>query len=179
MGENIFTDPREIDFISSEIDRCLGTGAWVRATRLTHVSRAFCVPKPNGKYRLVIDLRPINVHVEPVKCRFETLRTMRRIARRNDWFLSFDLADGYHCIGIHPEDQHFMTFVLNGQAYSAAALPFGYNRSPYIFTKVMRTLVKYLRAPQHPTTGGMAHRIRRRGAPHRRAGRSEGGRSRP
>jgi hypothetical protein len=120
---------------------------------------------------LVIDLRPLNAYVAPVKCRFEGLRSLRRTARRNDWMFSFDLADGYHCVGIDPRDQHYMTFILNGQAFSAAALPFGYHRSPQIFSKVMRTLVKYLRAPNRAhETSFVTHRIRlrrARGASHR------------
>merc|ERR1712086_1240370 len=48
-------------WLTQERDRCLGTGAWRRATRCDYVSRAFVVWH-KGKPRLVIDLRWVNEH---------------------------------------------------------------------------------------------------------------------
>ena len=75
--------------------------------------------------------------------------------------ISFDLKDGYHCVGIAEEHRRFMTFALPPAPGSApgappryircAALPFGWLASPMIFTKVMRVMVRMLRAPQAAT----------------------------
>ena len=35
--------------------------------------------------------------------------------------------------------------------YRCAAMPFGWSASPYIFTKVMRVMVRLLRAPTAPS----------------------------
>lgn len=86
--------PAERAWLTLERDRCLQTGAWRRATRLTHVSRAF-VTYHKGKPRLVIDLRYINLHTLKRACHFESLSTLRRMMRSMDWMWSIDLTDAY------------------------------------------------------------------------------------
>ncbi len=82
FGVSTFT-PEERVWLTGERDRCLGTGAWRRATCFDFVSRAFIVTH-NGKRRLVIDFRHINLHHVQRGCRFESLARLRRMARRGD-----------------------------------------------------------------------------------------------
>ena len=135
------------EFMDKEKERALATGAWEPATCTRYVSKVFLVPKPNGKWRLVMDFRWLNSHCREFKCRFETLKALQRLARRGDYMFSFDLQDGYHAIGIAPEDRKYFTFCLDGEYFQAAALPFGWNMSPYVFVKTMRVLVQALRSP--------------------------------
>ena len=105
--------------------------------------------------------------------KFETLKSVRHLARPEDWMISFDLEDGYHAIGIHPKHQKYMTFSLNGQLYSCASLPFGWSGSPAVFCRVMKVLTQTLRSPdlvptaRGPNTpepsGGLLHMLKRRG----------------
>ena len=143
--------PEERIWASAERDRCLGTGAWRRATTSNYVSRAFIVTH-KGKRRLVIDLRWLNEHVQKRSCRFESLSVLRRLARRNDFMFSLDLTDAYHHIGYHEDDVDYFTFALEtaeGTEYlSTSALNFGWTLSPWIFTSVMRDVVSYLRNPE-------------------------------
>jgi hypothetical protein len=54
-------------WVSAERNRCLQTGAWLRATTFTHVSRAFIV-EHNGKRRLVINFAHLNsFHNQPAR----------------------------------------------------------------------------------------------------------------
>eukprot|EP00327_Prymnesium_parvum_P013610 CAMPEP_0184403492 /NCGR_PEP_ID=MMETSP0007-20130409/85436_1 /TAXON_ID=97485 /ORGANISM="Prymnesium parvum, Strain Texoma1" /LENGTH=776 /DNA_ID=CAMNT_0026759595 /DNA_START=125 /DNA_END=2456 /DNA_ORIENTATION=- len=82
-GVSSFT-PAERAWLTLERDRCLTTGAWVRASDRTHVSRAF-VTYHRGKPRLVIDLRFINLHTRKCACVFEPLSSLRRMCRKGDW----------------------------------------------------------------------------------------------
>ena len=65
--------------------------------------------------------------------------------------VSFDLKSGYHHIDIHSDDQQFLgfawTFSRSGQRryFVFTVLPFGLSTAPYIFTKVLKSLVKYWR----------------------------------
>ena len=135
------------EFMEKETLRALATGAWEPATCTKYVSKVFLVPKPGGKWRLVMDFRWLNSHCKEFKCRFETLKSLSRLARKGDFMFSFDLQDGYHAIGIAPEDRKYFTFNLDAKYYHAAALPFGWNASPYIFVKTMRVMVQALRSP--------------------------------
>ena len=66
------------------------------------------------------------------------------------WACSFDIKSGYHHIEIFESDQQFLGFswVFDGvtNISSLQFLPFGLSVGPYIFSKVMRPLVKYWRS---------------------------------
>ena len=104
--------PEESAFLEKEVVRCFGTGAWETAPpdERTHVCRAHLVPKKGGKFRLVVDLRPTNAFCREFRCKYETLRNLSRLAGRGDWMFSWDLADGYHQIGVHADSRRYMTF---------------------------------------------------------------------
>ena len=60
--------------------------------------------------------------------------------------ITFDLKSGYHHINIAPEHRRFLCFSWGGRFYSFNVLPFGLSSAPYVFTKVVRVLVKFWRA---------------------------------
>ena len=136
---------------TAERDRCLGTGAWRKATVFDFVSRAFIVTH-KGKRRLVIDLRFVNLHHVHRGCRYESLHVLRRLARRGDWMWSVDLADAYHHLGVHESDQKYFTFALETEYgieyFQCSALNFGWCMSPWYFTMLMKPVVGYIRSPE-------------------------------
>jgi hypothetical protein len=159
---------QQSNFLEKEVARCFATGAWEAAPedQRSHVCRVHLVPKktPPGepqKWRCVVDLRPTNAFCRPQSCKYETLKVLQRLARRGDWMISFDMQDGYHCVAVAEEHRRYMTFALPPAPGSppgappryirCAALPFGWVSSPLIFTKVMRVMVRMLRAPQAVT----------------------------
>ena len=68
----------------------------------------------------------------------------------------FDLETGYHHIDITEDHQTFLGFSwqVNGDTkfFVFTFLPFGLSSAPYIFTKVVRVLVKYWRSHAIRTT---------------------------
>jgi hypothetical protein len=149
-------------FFDKEKTRCFSTGAWEPGTCGKYVSKAFLVPKPGGKWRLVIDLRHLNSFCLEFLTRFETLRKLKRMMAKGDWMISFDLQDGYHCISIHPDYRKYMTFQLaSGELIQMSGLPFGWNASPYVFCHVMKVMVRALRAPTFASTDDALQRLRR------------------
>ncbi|KAK3280628.1 hypothetical protein CYMTET_11540 [Cymbomonas tetramitiformis] len=169
--------PPQLEWMAAETERCLKTGAWVRARRRRHVSRVFLVPKPGtNKWRLVMDFRWLNAHCVKSRCKMETLKKLRRLAKPNDWCISFDLQDGYHVVGIDPAFQEYMQFDVRGELFQCGALPFGWNDSPRIFVKVMKVLVECLRSPRSAEDRREVRKlqsgskVRRRWAVRRRAG---------
>ena len=97
----------------SELGRLEAAGAIQRVPdrgpHVRHVTRMFMVPKPPAvdKWRMVLDLRHVNSFCVEKKCRFESLKDLRRMVRAEDWMFSFDFQDGYHAVGIHPRDRIF------------------------------------------------------------------------
>ena len=65
----------------------------------------------------------------------------------NDFLFKFDLKSGYHHIEIFEPHWRYLGFAWNKegveQYYVFTVLPFGLATACYIFTKIMRQLVKY------------------------------------
>ena len=105
----------------------------------------------NGKKRLILDLRFPNQFVRKSKIKFEDAKTMLYsfIDCSQNWLFSFDIKSGYHHIDIFPPDQEFLGFSWSKDGvtrfYKFTVLPFGISTGPYIFTKVLRPLIRYWR----------------------------------
>ena len=83
------------------------------------------------------------------KIKFEDYRTALQYIEKQGYMFSFNLKSGYHHIDIHSSQFEFLGFSWNFKGktryYVFTVLPFGISSDPYIFTKVMRVLVKYWR----------------------------------
>ena len=113
-------------FLNEEIVRFVHeVGSWEPATCRDFVSKAFLVPKPGvpNKWRLVVDLRPLNKFCRKFKMRSETLANLVQLARKDDWIVTLDLKDGYNAVGIHPVDQRYMAFDIKGRFLIALRCP--------------------------------------------------------
>ena len=103
------------------------------------------------KLRLVIDLRHVNKYIKINKFRYEDLRTFAEIFEQGEFFTTFDLTSGYHHVEIHPEHYKFVGFswtqsTCKTKYYVYAVLPFGLSPACYVFTKMLRPLVKKWRS---------------------------------
>lgn len=126
--------------------RLFEVGAVQRSSNRSFVSRSRLEPKKSGGFRLVVDLRHLNAHLKQYTCKYETLDSLQFIIEIDDWLLSADLQDGYYHLGIHPSDRKFITTMLDGELVEFCVLPFGLQTAPYVFTKLMRPMVRALRA---------------------------------
>jgi len=100
-------------------------------------SRLFVVPKPNGKWRPVIDLKALNQYVKVPKFSMETLQSIWSALMPGNYAFSLDLQDAYFHIPIHRSHRKFLRFVVGGRVYQFRALPFGLSSAPWIFTQIM------------------------------------------
>eukprot|EP00873_Tetraselmis_striata_P006875 jgi/Tetstr1/427139/TSEL_017328.t1 len=138
--------PAQLEFMDGELARFLAVGAWERGYCAKWVSRLFLVPKPGtNKWRLIIDLRPLNRYCETRDLSFETLSHLRNLARPGDYMLQMDLQDGFYAVGIAPEDRDFFTVDYRGTLYRLAGLPMGWSLSPYYFCQFTNVLTRALR----------------------------------
>ena len=66
-----------------------------------------------------------------------------------NWLFSFDIKSGFHHIDNFPPDQEFLGFSWPKDGvirfYKFTVLPFGISTGPYLFTKVLRPLIRYWR----------------------------------
>lgn len=110
------------------------------------VSSIFLRPKPNGKVRLILNLKNLNKHITTSHFKLEDIRTVLKIISKNSFMATLDLKDAYFLIKIHEDSRKYLRFIFNDTLYEFNALPFGLNTAPYIFTKIMKPVVKLLRS---------------------------------
>ena len=108
------------------------------------------VVNAGGKKRLVLDLRYINQFLPMRKFKYEGLGLIPSVCSSGDFFTTFDLKSGYHHVDIHKDCWPYLGFSwshgLTRRWYMFRVLPFGLSTACYVFTKVMRPLVKRWRS---------------------------------
>lgn len=99
----------------------------------------------NGKKRLILDLRVVNMHIWKEKVKFEDIRTALMYVRKGAWMFKFDIHSAYHHVDIFPEHTQFLGFSweIGGKRifYKFLVLPFGIRSAPFLFTKLTRPLI--------------------------------------
>ena len=84
-----------------------------------------------------------------VKFEYEDLRTAALMFEIHKYLFHFDLNLDYHHIDIHPDHFQFLDFQWEDKGrpcyYVFSVLPFGLCTAPYLFTKLMRPLIKLWR----------------------------------
>ena len=104
------------------------------------------VTSRTGKRRLVINLRYVNRYLWKDKFKYEDIRTAMLFFEKDGYLCTFDLKSGYHHIDIHENCQTYLGFQWDSKFYRFTVLPFGLATACYIFTKVLRALVRLWRS---------------------------------
>lgn len=136
----------EAALLVQERDRLLLQGTLREVPSAQYISHCRLEPKPDGRWRLIVDLRHLNLHLVTSPCHYETIDLLPTILYHNDWMTSFDLKDGYHHLGIHPSHQQFLAVSIGGRTFLFTELMFGLRPACRVFTKLMRPLVRLFRA---------------------------------
>ena len=106
-------------------------------TSLSFFNRLFLVPKPNKKWRPILDLSNLNVFLKTEKFKMETPET-RTSLQQGEWVTSIDFRDAYFHIPIQEQSRKYLRFHVQGQTYQFKALPFGLSTAPLDFTVIAK-----------------------------------------
>ena len=107
-------------------------------TSLAFFNRLFIVPKPNHKWRPILDLSTLNQFLCVKTFKMETPETIRTSLQQEEWVTSLDFSDAYFHISIHYTSRKFLRFHFQNQSYQFRALPFGLSTAPMEFTGVVK-----------------------------------------
>jgi hypothetical protein len=76
---------QRLDFMDSELPSFLQSGAWEPVHRRIWISIMFLVPKPGEiRWRLIVDLHPMNKYSNEHKLTYETLKHLKNLTRTGD-----------------------------------------------------------------------------------------------
>ena len=107
------------------------------------------VSNSTGKLHLVLNLRYLNQFLHGISFKYEDLRVAALMFEQDEFLFKFDLKSGYHHIDIHADHHKYLGFRWdsNGNVnyYVFTDLPFGLSTACYLFTKIMRPLVRHWR----------------------------------
>ena len=101
-------------------------------------NRLFLFPKPNKKWRPILDLSQLNLYLAPATFKMETPETIRLSLQQGEWVTSLDFIDAYFHIPINQRSRKYLRFHIRGQTFQFTALPFGLSTAPLEFTKVVK-----------------------------------------
>ena len=87
-------------------------------------SRIFLAPKKGGKWRPVINLKPLNQFIKKQKFKMATLQSTIQDVNSGDWLVSIDLKDSYFHEPIHPSHWKYVRFAVSNDKYKFMVLPF-------------------------------------------------------
>ena len=107
-------------------------------TSLSFFNRLFLVPKPNNRWRPILDLSNLNFFLEAEKFKMETPESIRTSLQQGEWITSIDFKDANFHIPIQEQSRKYLRFHVQGQTYQFKALPFGLSTAPLEFTVVVK-----------------------------------------
>lgn len=150
LSEPEFSQPNAM-FCDTEVERLQLKGAIVPVEPCMDqfLSPFFLVEKPSGGKRFILNLRELNRYIEPPHFKLEDWRTVIRLMLPGTKMATLDLEDAYLLVPIFEEHRKFLRFQWRRITYEFTALPFGLSTAPYIFTKILRPVVTYLRERGH------------------------------
>ena len=141
------------EFVADAITELISSGRIHQTCKeqLLVISPLSVSVQQTGKKRLILDLRYVNQHVYKQRVKFDDWRTAINFFGKGTYFTKFDLKSGYHHLEIFPDHQPFLGFSWtypdgNTCFYMFSVLPFGLSSAPYIFTKLLRPLIRHWRS---------------------------------
>lgn len=91
----------------------------------SYIGNIFVVPKPNNKFRLIIDLSFLNDSIKKVHFKMDNLETAVNMMFKGAFMASIDLKDAYHTIPIADRFKPFVRFQWEDHVYMFHVMPFG------------------------------------------------------
>jgi hypothetical protein len=103
-----------------------------------------------SSYRLIIDLREHNKSCVKESFKYEGIDSVLESVRQDDYMITIDIKYRFYHIPVHCDYQKYLGFCWKGRFFVFKVLPFGHCLSPYVFHKVCKPIVTYLRCQNVP-----------------------------
>ena len=133
-------EPHKDHFVKSELSALLKKGVIIETNheKGEFISPIFLVPKPDVSFRLILNLKSLNVYVPYLHFKMDTLAQILCLVRPFAYMAKVDIKDAYYSIAIKEADTKLLKFQFHGKPYKFLALPNGYSEGPRKFTKLLK-----------------------------------------
>ena len=102
------------------------------------MSRPFLVPKPNGKWQLVIDYRYLNTQLKGIHFPLPVIEDQLARQVGNSVFSLLDLEVGFHQMHQEPSCCHLMAFITPFGVKEWLVWPMGVEVGPQVFQRLVQ-----------------------------------------
>ena len=136
-----YVNPHRNSYLLEALHQLIDKNAVERVrnqTSLGFFNRLFLVPKPNNKWRPILDLSKLNLFLKTEKFKMETPETIRISLQQGEWVTSIDFKEAYFHIPIQEQSRKYLRLHIQGRTYQFKALPFGLCTAPMEFTAVAK-----------------------------------------
>lgn len=110
------------------------------------ISSYFVVDKTDGGKRFVLNLKPLNCFIKAPHFKMEDTRTALKLIYKDSYLTKIDLKDAFFSVPVHKNYRKYLRFLHCGTLYEFNVLPFGLSTAPYVFTKLLKPFLSYLRS---------------------------------
>lgn len=132
------------DQVKAQIDELVKSDVIEEVTNhyeISWISSMLAIIKPNGKIRLVVDLRGPNKAIIKEPCGMPTLDSIISKLTGCTWFSTIDLTNAFHHVMLDKASRYVTTFWTGERYYRYKRLPFGLSSAPDIFQKALQDIV--------------------------------------
>ena len=152
---NIVANDNNTRIIDAEIQNLLNIKVIekVKSIEGEYISPIFVTPKKNGEYRMILNLKKLNEHVEYHHFKMDTFEMALHLIKQNCYMASVDLRHAYYSVPIDEQYQKYLRFIWKGSIYQYTCLPNGLASAPRLFTKLMKVVYATLRRSGHINIG--------------------------
>ena len=122
VNSNCYTDHfsgEESKITDQEISKLLAMGVIkeVQHDKNEYISPIFMVPKKNGEYRMILNLKELNKNIPYHHFKMETFESALKLVKPNCYVASIDIRHAYYSVPIAEESQVKLKFHRAGKIY--------------------------------------------------------------
>lgn len=138
---------KEENIVDTEIEKLLQLNVLkeVSHTPGEVISPIFTVPKKDGEYRMILNLKDLNKHVSYHHFKMDTFESALKLINKDDQMCSVDLRHAYYTVPIADEHQKYLRFLWKDKLFQYTCLPNGISCAPRLFTKLLKPVYASLR----------------------------------
>ena len=103
------------------------------------------IPKADGSYRMILNLKDFNENAEYEHFKMENLQSATRMMTQGCYMASVDLRHAYYSVSLDEECRKFLKFSWKDQLFQFTCFPNGLASCPRYFTKLMKPVFASLR----------------------------------
>ena len=145
--EKKILDLDEQHVIDTEIDKLLAKGAITPSSHEEgeYISPIFTRAKKDGSFRVILNLKCLNTHVQYHHFKMDSLNTVLQMVKSSCFMASIDLKDAYYSVPIATADQKYLKFLWRGKLYKYVCFSNGLAFCLRKFTKLLKPVYSHLR----------------------------------